>query len=80
MSRFTTGCTKEASKVGRISCLFTSIVSLFPTQIYSVFKIYQAGKALLTLFSVKYCLLHLSEGLLTNRLLLSNFLSAEVND
>lgn len=64
---------------GRISCLFTSIVSLFPTEIYSVLKIYKAGQALLTLFSVKYCLSHLSDGLLTNRLL-SNFLSAEVND
>lgn len=63
-----------------ISCLFTPIVSLFPTQIYSMFKIYKAVQALLTLFSVKYCSPHLSEGLLTNRLLLSNFPSAEVND
>lgn len=65
---------------GIIKSLFTFIVCLFPTQIYSVFKMYKAEPGLLTLFAVKYGLPRLSEEPLTNRLLLSNFHSAEGND
>lgn len=65
---------------GIIKSLFTFIVCLFPTQIYSVLKMYKAEPGLLTLFAVKYGLACLSEEPLTNRLLLSNFHSAEGND
>lgn len=66
---------------GMISFSNTSIVSPFPTEIYSVFKKSKAGWTLLTLFAIKYGLLHLSEGLLpTSEALLPHFLRAVVND